>query len=65
LQRQWKFQWTTKINDCVSDGHLEKFLLVVDQQKWEIQIGLEVGLVGDALSNEINACVVVWVMISL
>jgi hypothetical protein len=43
----------------VSDGHLEKFLLVVDQQKWEIQIGLEVGLVGDALSNEINACVVV------
>jgi hypothetical protein len=34
-------------------------MLVVDQQKREIQIGFEVGLIGDALSNEINACVVV------
>jgi hypothetical protein len=48
------------MNDCVSDGYLlEKIMLVVDQQKWEIQIGFEVGLIGDALSNEINVCVVV------
>jgi len=59
-------QMNNKNNDRVSDGYLlEKFLLVVDQQKWEIQIGLEVGLVGDVLPNEINACVVVRVMISL
>lgn len=49
-----------KFNDCVNDGYLlEKFMLVVDQQKQEIQNGFEVGLIGDVLSNEINARVVV------